>query len=69
MENKRRIKQYLIIIGSSVGSLLLGLLTTSLITRLVDTADYGIYSLFLTYANLITIVVCFGLDQYLVRLY
>lgn len=69
MENKRRIKQYLIIIGSSVGSLLLGLLTTSLITRLVDTADYGIYSLFLTYANLITIVVCFGLDQSLVRFY
>ncbi|WP_051226337.1 lipopolysaccharide biosynthesis protein [Butyrivibrio sp. MC2013] len=50
-------------------NLLVGLLTTPIITRLVDPTEYGQFSIFTLYTNLAMIFMCLGLDQGLVRFY
>lgn len=50
-------------------NLLLGLLTTPIITRIVDPIEYGQLSIFTMYSNIAVMVLCLGLDQAFVRYY
>ena len=50
-------------------NLLLGLLTTPIITRIVDPEEYGQLSIFTMYSSIALMVLCMGLDQALVRYY
>lgn len=62
--------KHFVIIGTGTAlNMLLGLLTTPLITRIVDPAVYGQYSIFTMYSSLAVMVLCLGLDQALVRFY
>ena len=61
------LKHFAIIGIGSMLSMVLGFFTTPIITRIVDPIDYGQYSIFTMYSNLLLIVLCIGLDQSLVR--
>lgn len=67
-ENKEDFIQHFINVGiGTVINLLLGLLTTPIITRIVDPAEYGKFNIFNTYVEL-ALAVCFlGLDNGIVR--
>lgn len=67
--NKRNnfLKHFVIIGGGTVINLLIGLITTPIITRLVEPSEYGQLSIFIMYTNIAVMVVCMGLDQALVR--
>lgn len=62
-------KDFLVLGLGMVAHILVGLITTPVITRLVDTADYGNYSLFSTYTELAMVVITLGLNQSLVRFF
>ena len=66
---KSPIKDFMVISGGSLLNLLIGLLTTPIITRLVDPEEYGQLSIFNLYANIAVLIFCIGLDQALVRFY
>ena len=64
------------VIGNSIAmfvgtcfNILISVITTPIITRLVDPSDYGQWSLFTTYTNVAMAVVMLGLDQSFVRFY
>lgn len=65
--NGRFLKHFAIIGMGSLVSMVLGLFTTPIITRIVPPADYGQFSIFTMYSNLLLMVLCIGLDQSLVR--
>ena len=50
-------------------NMVIGFLTTPIITRIVDPAEYGRLSIFNMYISISIMVLCFGLDQALVRYY
>ena len=53
----------------TVINVLLGLITTPLITRIVDPADYGSFSVFNSYVDVILALVFIGLDKSLIRFF
>lgn len=61
------LKNFMIIGTGSFLSMLLGFLTTPIITRIVDPTDYGQFSIFTMYSNLAIMVLYLGLDQSMVR--
>jgi len=63
------IKHFLIISGGAFLNLLIGVLTTPIITRLVNPNEYGKLSIFNLYCSIAVMVFCIGLDQALVRFY
>ena len=69
MKEKSFISQFLVIGTGTVINMILGLLTTPIITRIVDPVDYGQLSMFNTYANIAVMVLCLGLDQSLIRFF
>ena len=66
MSNKF-LKHFAIIGIGSMLSMVLGFFTTPIITRIVAPTDYGQYSIFTMYSNLLLMVLCIGLDQSMVR--
>lgn len=52
-----------------VANIALGFLTTPIITRVVDTAEYGKLAIFNTYSGLILSIVFFGLDNAIIRFF
>ncbi len=61
---------HFIVIGSgTIVNMLLGLLTTPIITRIVNPNEYGQLSIFNMYTNIAVMVLCIGLDQALVRFF
>lgn len=54
---------------ATVINLAVGFLTTPIITRLVEPVEFGQFSIFTMYSNLVLLVLCFGMDQSLVRFY
>lgn len=68
-ENKSIIKHFLVIGGGTAINLLIGLLTTPIITRIVNPTEYGQWSIFTMYASIGLMVFCLGLDQSLVRFF
>ena len=63
------VKDFSKIAGSSFINLLLGLLTTPLITRLVSPEQYGNWSLFCIYSSVFASICLFGSDYVIVRYY
>lgn len=66
---KNFLKHFVIIGGGTVLNLLLGLITTPLITRIVDPIEYGKLSIFTMYSNMALIVFLLGMDQAVIRYY
>lgn len=50
-------------------NMIIGFFTTPIITRIVDPEEYGRFSIFTMYISIAIMVLCFGLDQTLVRYY
>lgn len=69
MKNNNFLKHFFIIGGGTFFNLVLGVLTTPIITRLVDPIQYGQLSIFTMYSGIAVMVLCLGLDQALVRYY
>lgn len=69
MKEKNIFKHFAVIGIGTMLNMFLGLLTTPLITRVVNPDDYGQYSVFTMYANIALMVLCLGLDQSLVRFF
>lgn len=66
--NKASIFKHFISIGTgTVINMLVGFLTTPILTRLVGTAEYGQYSIFTMYASIALMILCMGFDQALIR--
>lgn len=63
------VKDFSKIAGSSFVNLLIGLFTTPLITRLVEPAHYGNWSLFCIYSTVLSSVLLLGTDFIIVRFY
>lgn len=69
MKEKSFLSHFIIIGSGTIISMAIGLITTPIITRIINTADYGEYSIFQMYANIALMVFCIGLDQSLMRFY
>ena len=66
--SKSSIFKHFISIGTgTVINMLVGFLTTPILTRLVGTAEYGQYSIFTMYASIALMILCMGFDQALIR--
>lgn len=65
--SKNFLKHFTVIGAGTVINLIIGLLTTPLITRIVDPVEYGQLSIFIMYEGIIVMVLCLGLDQAMVR--
>jgi len=63
------LKHFAVIGFGTALNMLLGLLTTPLITRIVSPNEYGQLSIFSMYSSIAVMVLCMGLDQTLVRYY
>lgn len=64
-----KLKHFMTIGFGTVLNIFIGLITTPIITRLVNTTDYGALSMFNTYTSIAVMVLCLGLDQALIRFY
>lgn len=56
----------------AIGTLLVlvvGFITTPILTRMISTSEMGKYSMFMTLGNLISTLLCLGLDQSYLRFY
>lgn len=70
VNEKNNVFKHFVIIGAgTIVNMIIGLLTTPLITRIVDPVEYGKLSIFTMYSNIAVMVLCLGLDQALVRYY
>ena len=70
MANKKSFLNHFLVIGcGTLMNMLVGFLTTPLITRVVGTEEYGQYSIFTMYASIALMVLCMGLDQALIRFF
>lgn len=65
--NNRFIKHFLVIGSGTFLSMIIGFLTTPIITRVVDPTEYGQFSIFTMYSNMALMVLYLGLDQSVVR--
>lgn len=68
-ERKGFLRHFAVIGVGTALNLLLGLVTTPMITRIVDPEEYGRHGFFLLYANLALRVLVLGMDQGLGRFY
>ena len=63
------LKQIFQLATGAIINLIIGVLTTPIITRLVDPTEYGQLNLFNTYSSIALMVFTLGLDQTFVRYY
>ena len=59
----------MVIGGGTALNMIVGFLTTPIITRLVGTNEYGQFSIFTMYCSIALMVLCMGLDQALIRFF
>lgn len=72
MDNRGRVNIFSHFLTIGLGTLInmcLGLITTPIITRMIDPSEYGALSIFNMYVGIAVMVLCLGLDQALVRFY
>lgn len=68
MEKSKFFFKHFFVIGSgTLLNMLVGFITTPVITRLVGTEEYGQYSIFTMYSSIALMVLCMGFDQALIR--
>lgn len=63
------LKQILQLATGAMINLIIGVLTTPIITRLVDPTEYGQLNMFNTYSSIALMIITLGLDQTFVRYY
>lgn len=63
------LKHFAIIGSGTFISMFLGLLTTPIITRIINPVEYGQLSIFTMYSQIGMMILCMGLDQAVVRYY
>lgn len=63
------LKHSMAIGGGTLFSMVLSFFTVPIITRIVEPASYGQYSLFTLYVSIGGVVLCLGLDQALIRFF
>lgn len=63
------LKHFIAIGFGTIINIFIGLITTPIITRLVNVSDYGAFAMFNTYTNMAVMVLGLGLDQSLIRFY
>lgn len=68
-KNNNFFSHFLVIGSGTIINMLLGFLSAPIITRIVDTEEYGQLSIFNMYTNIALMMLCLGLDQALVRFY
>lgn len=66
---KSFIKHFMVIGSGTLINMLLGLLTTPVITRIVEPTEYGQLSIFNLYVSIAVMVLCLGLDQAFIRFF
>lgn len=69
MKKENILKHFFIIGSGTLINMILGFITTPIITRIVDPIEYGKMSIFTMYSNIAVMILCLGLDQALVRFY
>lgn len=69
MDKSTFLKQFAIIGSGTFLNLVIGVLTTPIVTRIVSPETYGQMSIFTMYGGIAVMVLCMGLDQALVRYY
>lgn len=69
MRNESFTKSLFAVGAGTIINLAIGFFTTPIITRLVNPTEYGQFSIFTMYTNLVLMVLCLGMDQSLVRFY
>lgn len=69
MKKDQIISKFLVIGFGTIISMLIGLVSFSIITRIIDPAEMGKMSIFDTYGGIAIMVICMGLDQAFVRFY
>ena len=68
--NNRSLVSGFFVLGiGTVINILISVITTPIITRIVEPQEYGMWSMFVTYTNIALMVVTFGLDQALIRFF
>lgn len=68
-KNKSFVSHFCAIGLGTIISMALGLLSTPIITRMVEPDEYGKFSIFQMYTSIALMVLCLGLDQSLVRFF
>ena len=68
-QNNSFLSHILKIGAGTIVTLFIGLLTTPILTRIVEPESYGQLSMFQLYTNISVMVLCLGLDQSLVRFF
>lgn len=64
----KSILSHFVSIGTgTVLNIVIGFITTPILTRLVGTAEYGQYSIFTMYGSIMVLILCMGFDQALIR--
>lgn len=63
------LKQFAVIGSGTFINMILSLLSTPIITRIVDPNEYGQLSIFTMYSSIAIMILCLGLDQATVRYY
>lgn len=67
--NNKFLKHFMVIGSGTLISMIIGFLTTPIITRIVSPAEYGQFSVFTMYSNMALMVLYLGLDQAVVRFF
>lgn len=68
--NKNSFLIHFLTIGTgTILNMLIGVLTTPIITRLVEEDVYGQFSIFTMYVSIAEMILCMGLDQGIIRFY
>lgn len=67
MKSNKIVKSFVSIGTGTVINMLVGFITTPILTRLVGPIEYGQYSIFTMYASIALMVLCMGFDQALIR--
>lgn len=72
MQNKTSLnflKNFFIISSGTLLNIIISIFTTPIITRIVSPLQYGQWSIFILYSNMVVTVLCLGLDQALIRFF
>lgn len=67
--NSGFLKHFIVIGSGTLISMVISFFTTPIITRVVNPVDYGQFSIFTMYSSMALMILCFGMDQSLVRFF
>ena len=71
MQNKTSLnflKNFFIISSGTLLNIIISIFTTPIITRIVSPLQYGQWSIFILYSNMVVTVLCLGLDLSLIHI-